>query len=177
MLEVLQVLAVLFFVLGTVPALAHALESPGKRRLDKDVYLAVQSIYHPGFTLAAGIGKAVGLIVLIVLLLSTPAGTVPFWLTLVAVLALVAMQAVYWTVTHPLDRHWMVAELHRRRDEHRHLAYRLLFGDAAATRTGLHVEPVPADWQPVRDRWEYSHVARAALAVVGLVALIIAVSG
>ena len=32
-------------------ALTHALEFPGKMRLDKDIYLAAQTIYYPGFTI------------------------------------------------------------------------------------------------------------------------------
>jgi hypothetical protein len=32
-------------------SLAHALEVPGKLRLNKEQYLAVQTIYYPGFTL------------------------------------------------------------------------------------------------------------------------------
>jgi hypothetical protein len=32
------------------------------------------------------------------------------------------------------------------------------------------------DWTELRDRWEYSHVMRAALSTVSLVALVIAVT-
>lgn len=51
MLGVLQVVSVIFVVLAMVPALAHALELPGKMRLSKDAYFAVQPIYFPGFTI------------------------------------------------------------------------------------------------------------------------------
>jgi hypothetical protein len=34
-------------------ALAHAAALPGKLRLSKEAYLAVQTIYYPGFTLGA----------------------------------------------------------------------------------------------------------------------------
>ena len=34
--------------------------------------------------------------------------------------------------------------------------------------------PEPAGWTTLRDRWEYSHVARAALAALGFVSLITA---
>ena len=44
MLEVLQALILIFVVLVMVPALAHALELPGKLRLAKDDYLVVQPI-------------------------------------------------------------------------------------------------------------------------------------
>lgn len=41
MFDFLQIVSVLTVVLATVPALAHALELPGKRRLTKDQYYAV----------------------------------------------------------------------------------------------------------------------------------------
>jgi hypothetical protein len=48
--EVLQVLTVLLVAVAMALALAHALELPGKLRLSKEQYLAVQPIYYPGFT-------------------------------------------------------------------------------------------------------------------------------
>jgi hypothetical protein len=38
-------------------SLAHALEFPGKLRLGKDAYLAVQQIYYPGFTFGGFVGE------------------------------------------------------------------------------------------------------------------------
>ncbi|MGH7368765.1 MAG: hypothetical protein ACREKQ_02100 [Candidatus Rokuibacteriota bacterium] len=34
----------------------------------------------------------------------------------------------------------------------------------------------PADWTDLRNRWEYSHVARAGLSAVSLIALVLALS-
>jgi hypothetical protein len=76
MVEVLQVLAVVLVGLAVVPALAHALELPGKKRLSQDAYMAVQPIYYPGFTIVGGIGEAGGLIVTLLLLL-LPRGRAP----------------------------------------------------------------------------------------------------
>ena len=56
MFDVLQVLTVILVVVALVPALAHALEWPGKMRLTKEAYVAVQPIYYPGFTIAGGTG-------------------------------------------------------------------------------------------------------------------------
>ena len=61
MTDVLQVLSLVLIVLAMVPALAHALELPGKLRLTKDAYLAVQPIYYPGFTVA-GISEPIAII-------------------------------------------------------------------------------------------------------------------
>jgi len=100
MVGVLQVLSLVLVVLAMVPALAHALELPGKLRLTKDAYLAVQPIYYPGFTVA-GIGEPLAIISTIILAVLTPRGSADFWLTLVAVLGLVGMHAVYWLFYAP----------------------------------------------------------------------------
>lgn len=89
MFNVLQILTVILVALAMAPALAHALELPGKMRLTKEAYFAVQTIYYPGFTIAGGIGEAVGMISTIILLILTPMESADFWLTLVALLGLV----------------------------------------------------------------------------------------
>ena len=68
MLAAPQILAVIVVALAMVPALAHALEMPGKMRLGSDAYFAVQRIYYPGFTIA-GVGEPAGFIAVGVLLL------------------------------------------------------------------------------------------------------------
>ncbi len=85
MLGVMQVVTLILVGVALVPALAHVLELPGKKRLTQDAYLAVQTIYYPGFTIA-GIAEPLSLISTIVLLCLTPPGGVDFWLTLVALL-------------------------------------------------------------------------------------------
>jgi len=104
MFDVLQVLTVILVVLAMAPALAHALELPGKMRLTKDAYLAMQPIYYPGFTIAGGLGEAGGMISTSILLALTPLGSADFWPTLVALLGLIGMQAVYWLFTHPVNK-------------------------------------------------------------------------
>ncbi|SRR5712691_158882 len=66
MLLTLQVTAVLMVALAMSMALAHALELPGKLRRDEQSYVAVQTIYYPGFTIG-GIGEplaAIGILIL-----------------------------------------------------------------------------------------------------------------
>jgi len=153
---------VLFFALvAMIPGVAHALELPGKLRLSRDAYFAVQPIYYPGFTIA-GLAEPIAVVAGLVCLVVTPAGTTDFWLTLIAVLALAGMHAVYWLVTHRVNGFWL---------EGRRL------GRAGARFFGVGAEPRPADaprWTELRDRWEYSHVVRAALSVVGVVVMIAA---
>lgn len=168
MFDVLQVLTVMLVGLAMAPALAHAFELPGKMRLSKDAYLAVQTIYYPGFTIA-GISEPAGMISTIILLVLTPLGSADFWLTLAALLGLIDMQAVYWLVTHPVNRFWLQGE-------------KLIgvssgfFAFASASGPGGRSETRSVDWMALRDRWEYSHVARAILATLSLTALVIAIS-
>jgi hypothetical protein len=59
-------------------ALTHALEFPGKMHLDKDTYLAVQTIYYPGFTIG-GATEPLCIIATLILLFMTPTKHQAFW--------------------------------------------------------------------------------------------------
>jgi hypothetical protein len=158
MLVVLNIITVV--VLSVAMALAHALELPGKMRLDKKTYYAVQPIYYPGFTLG-GISEPVSLLLTIVLLFLLPRGSTNFWLTLVALLGIASMQAVYWLVTHPVNKFWVEGT------DLNHL------GSSFFT-FGVKDNAASPEWTTLRNRWEYSHVARASLGFVSLLALVIA---
>jgi hypothetical protein len=164
MFDVLEIFSVLTVVLATVPALAHALELPGKMRLTREQYYAIQHIYYPGFTFA-GIAEPMGIIALAVLLFVMPRGA-EFWLTLVALLGLIGMHAVYWLFTHPVNKFWVEGQ-----ELNRVGASFFSFGSKGDKRNAR-----PIGWTELRDRWEYSHVVRAALSTVSLVALVIAVN-
>ncbi|MGH7526645.1 MAG: anthrone oxygenase family protein [Gemmatimonadales bacterium] len=164
MFHILQVVTVILVAVGMTPALAHALELPGKKRLTQDQYLAVQRIYYPGFTTVGGIGEVGGMIATLVLLMLTPQGS-DFWLTLIAFLGLLAMHAVYWIVTHPVNQYWL-------RGQALGSFGSGFFSLASARGTGDRT----VEWTELRDRWEYSHVVRAVLSLLSLVALVIAVS-
>jgi hypothetical protein len=56
----LQVVTVLLIATTMSLALAHVLELPGKLRLDQQTYLAVQTIYYPGFTIGGGSARSLG---------------------------------------------------------------------------------------------------------------------
>lgn len=108
-LDIMQIVTVALVALAMIPAVAHALELPGKMRLGKDNYFAVQRIYYPGFTFA-GISEPVSSLSTILLLFLTPRGTAAFWLTLLAFVCLLSMQAVYWIVVHPVNKVWVQGE-------------------------------------------------------------------
>ena len=167
MLGVLQILTVMLVAVAMALSLAHALELPGKMRLNKETYYAMQSIYYPGFTMG-GISEPAGTILTIVLLFLTPLGSLDFWLTLVALLGLIGMQVVYWLFTHPVNKFWVEGENLDR--------FSSGFFSFGANRSRLESDTRPPDWTELRDRWEYSHVARAGLALMSLIALVIAIS-
>jgi hypothetical protein len=169
MFDVFQVLTVILVVVAMAPALAHALELPGKMRLTKEAYFAVQPIYYPGFTIAGGIGEAGGMLSTVILLVLTPLGSVDFWLTLMALLGLIGMQAVYWLLTHPVNKFWL-------QDENLSGLSAGFFSFASTMGPGRQSEVRPVHWTDVRDRWEYSHVVRAGLSAVSLIALVIVIS-
>ncbi|MFU0505960.1 anthrone oxygenase family protein [Pseudaminobacter sp. NGMCC 1.201702] len=152
----LQTLNLLLVALFMVTTLAHALEMPGKMRLSKDIYFAAQRIYYPGFTIA-GIAEPVAMLTLLAqayLLQETPV----FWPSLAALFALIVAHAIYWVVTHPVNKFWLEeANLSRAGQT---------FFETASPATGDGI-----DWQQMRSRWEYSHVARAVLAVFAFLIL------
>jgi hypothetical protein len=167
MLSVLHILTVLLVAVALAPSLAHALELPGKLRLTKEAYFAMQPIYYPGFTLA-GISEPLGILATILLLCLTPLGSADFWLTLVALLGLLGMQAIYWLWTHPVNQFWVEgAPLNRMSAG---------FFSFGAQRSRLENATPPPEWMALHDRWEYSHVARAGGALVSFMALVIALS-
>ena len=67
------------------------------------------------------------------------------------------MHAAYWVLIHPVNNFWL-------KDFDLHRAGKALFALGAADQSR-------ADWTALRDRWEYSHAARAVLALLALVLL------
>jgi len=153
MFQTVEIVSIVLVALAMAPALAHLLEFPGKSRLTKDAYLTVQPIYYPGFTIAGGVGEVGGLIAVLAVLLLTPRGTTAFWLRLVALAAMLGMQVVFWLFTQPVNKFWLQSTTLDG------------FGEAFFNVGSHHVRPDdPAGWKKIRDRWEYSHIARAGLA-------------
>jgi hypothetical protein len=157
MLPTLQVLAILLVATAMALALAHALELPGKTRLAKEAYFGTQAIYYPGFTIG-GISEPAALIAILVLLIVTPTDIAEFWLTLAAFIAMLAMHAAYWLLTHPVNNFWVQGFQPGRLGAS-------FFGFDPLRRSTDAGNP---EWTALRDRWEFSHVARAVLGVLGL---------
>jgi hypothetical protein len=164
MYRLLQILTILLVSIGMALSLAHALELPGKLRLSKEEYLTVQPIYYPGFTVGGIFGEGGAIVATLALLILTPFDTSAFWLTLIALLALLVMHAIYWMLTHPVNDFWL-------KDERLHAIGAAFFTIGASSRP---CRSIPQDWIKLRDQWEYSHIARAAAAMLSLIALVTA---
>lgn len=160
MLIALQILCIILVAVAMSLSLAHALEWPGKLRLGKDAYVTTQSIYYPGFTVG-GVAEPLGILALLVLTLFAPAGAA-FWLTLGALVALAASHLTYWLLTHPVNNFWL--------KDHKLAAAGSGFFSFAAR--GIDA----SDWKALRDRWEMSHLIRAACAGASFILLVIAVA-
>jgi hypothetical protein len=165
MMRTLEVVTVIVVSIAMALGVAHALELPGKLRLSKEQYLSVQRIYYPGFTYG-GVAEPIGLLLLLVLAIVTSAGNTRFWLTVAAFLVFVLMHATYWLVTHPVNSFWL------KDTQPEQLARGFFAFDPLHRIDRLRA----ADWTVLRDRWEYSHVVRAVLALVSLLLLVTAIA-
>lgn len=161
----LQVATVLLVAIATALALAHALEWPGKLRLAKQEYFAIQPIYYPGFTIG-GVAEPGALLLALVLLFTTPTGTLVYWLTIAGFIALLAMHVTYWVLTHPLNNFWLGST--------KLTGAGIRFFALGASRTSDDLQQ--ADWTVLRDRWEFSHAVRAGFGFLSLLLLVTAVA-
>ncbi len=118
-------------------ALAHALEMPGKMRLNREQYYTVQTIYYPGFTLG-GMAEPLAIVATAASLAFEPAGTPLFWLIAGALLALVVTQLLFWLVVQPVNRQWLGST-------------KLSSAADRFFRTGQ-AEDTAGDWSKLRDR-------------------------
>jgi hypothetical protein len=164
MFQALQIVTILLVAGAMTPALAHALEYPGKLALEKDAYITTQRIYYPGFTIGGGAAEVLAVAATLLLVIVTPQGDISYWLTLGAFVAMLCMHAVYWALTHPVNKYWLEGTEIRATGR----------GFFAFDPFGRADSGTP-DWIVLRDRWEASHMARAVLSALALTLLVTAV--
>jgi hypothetical protein len=157
MVESLWVASLLCVAITMGLSLAHALELPGKLRLDEAEYRIVQSVYYPGFTIGGLIGELGGIIVLIAVLILLPKQTARFYWTVVSLVLLCAVHAVYWLMTHPVNNAWVST---------------VPMPKAASTFFAAFGRS-KRDWRQLRRQWECSHLVRACLGMASLTTLAI----
>ena len=156
----LSLLALVLVAITMGLALAHALEFPGKLRLDEATYRDVQTIYYPGFTVGGLVGELGSLLLLPVLMFLTPVGTERFWWIAAAFAFLALGHATYWLVTHPTNAAWL-----------KDIKVSGLGTAFFSTFSGS-----DADWRRLRNVWEWSHVIRAGFAMAGFIAMAVALT-
>jgi len=154
--QILQIAATVTVGIVMGLSLAHALELPGKRRLNREQYLATQTIYYPGFTIG-GMAEPLSIVLLTMLVFLTRASPLPFFLEIGSLLGIVAIQLLFWTRTQPVNRYWL-------QQTRTSQTARTFFGLAQSA------EAQP-DWTVLRDRWESSHLWRAVLAMAAFILL------
>lgn len=140
-------------------ALAHALELPGKMRLNREQYYTVQTIYYPGFTFG-GMAEPLSILVTGAALLTTPAGSESFFLIAGALVALLLTQLLFWLLVQPVNRQWLGS-------------IELTGAAERFFRTGQ-TGSASGDWTKLRDRWERGHVARCVTGTAAFVLLLLA---
>jgi hypothetical protein len=138
----MRFVSLLFTALALSAAMAHLLELPNKITLSKEDYRIVQQLYR-GWSLLG--------IIVVVAFLSTLSVAIMirhqrkvFFLTLTALLCIVATQIIFWVFTFPINqqtKNWTF---------------------------------LPVNWLDLRKQWEYSHATSAGLNLVALSALILA---
>jgi Domain of unknown function (DUF1772) len=140
--SMVQLLALVFTALALVPGAAHVIELPNKLPMPRDAYLTVQKVYR-GWQFA---GIAVGVALLATLWLAIDSEGRARLPSIIAFLAIVGTQVVFWLVTYPVNR-----------------------------RTANWTLAPEEDWERLRDRWELSHAASALLNFVALVCVAMAI--
>jgi hypothetical protein len=112
----------------------------------------------------AASAKLAGSFHVLALLFLTPQGTPAFWLRLVALVAMFGVQLVFWMFTQPVNNFWLQSTTLG--------SFGNTFFDVGSERQ--HLDPDDPDgWKRMRDRWEYSHIARAALATFSFLLLVV----
>ena len=142
-LNTMRFLSLLFVALALGPSLAHLLELPNKINLSADDYLTVQQIYRRWALL--GIVWAGALISTLVLAIMVRKKPNAFVLTLIALLCIGGMLAVFFAYTYPANQatnNWTM---------------------------------LPSNWLELRNQWEYSHATSAGLNLIALITLILSV--
>jgi hypothetical protein len=139
--NVIRFVSLLFTALALSAAMAHLLELPNKIKLSKDHYAIVQQLYR-GWSLL-GIIVVVAIISTLVLVVMVRHQRKAFFLSLTALLCLMATQVIFWIFTYPVNqqtKNWTI---------------------------------LPANWLELRKHWEYSHAASAGLDLIALSTLIL----
>lgn len=140
MLPVLRFLALMSTALSASAAFAHLLEMPAKLEYTGELWLHLLQTLYPTFGQVAGICEISAVVTtwLLVIAVRARPGSRPW--SLAAAILLSSTHAIFWIWVAPVN----------------------------AALVPLAADSLPADWQLLRERWEYGHAARALLQVLAL---------
>jgi len=124
-------------------ALAHLLELPAKMRYEPSLWVRLHRTLYSNFGRIAGPAEVAAAVSTNVLAWMQRRRPEAFPSTAVAAASLATAHGIYWAVVQPVNVEVMRWPL----------------------------DAIPRDWTSRRDRWEYGHAVRAALAVAALGAL------
>ena len=79
------------------------------------------------------------------------------------------MHAILWMATQPVNKFWL-------KNQQLIGLGQVFFSTDPSTQRSAEAEKNGEDWKTMRDRWEYSHLVRAALSVIALVTLTVALA-
>ena len=135
-------LALVLTAVALAPGAAHVLELPNKLRLPREDYLLVQKLYRGWAYLGIVIAAALACTLWFAMMAKGPAEAP----AVIAFVAVLATQLVFWVFTFPVNR------------------YTRNWRDAPGE-----------DWRRLRDRWELSHAVSALLNFIALVCVAVAI--
>lgn len=104
-----KIVTMLLVAISMSLSLAHALELPGKRRLDRATYLVVQTIYYPGFTFG-GIAEPLSVVATLVLFFLIRNYSPWSWLVIFSFALLAMMHLIFWDFVQPVNKFWLQNE-------------------------------------------------------------------
>ncbi len=111
--------------------------------------------------------RTAGIVATLILMFAVRNKGVMFWWTLTAFVALLAMHAIFWLITQSVNRYWL-------KNQGLGTAGSKFFAlDRANRVTSSSSDP---NWKHLCDRWEYSHIVRAVLSAIALIALVVAIA-
>jgi hypothetical protein len=142
-----RLLTIMFTALSLGPALGHLLELPAKMTYEGGLWLTVSQTLYGAFGTIGASFEVGAVVTAVVLAILVRQRRPAFGWTLLGALCVVAAHAAYWIWLAPVN----------------------------ATIAALTPETLPADWMGLRDQWEYTHAARAALQIVALGAFVFSI--
>lgn len=121
--------------LAMTAGVAHLMELPPKMRFESRLYVMLHRTLYPNFGRIAGTAEFLALVGVIGLAWQVRGQGAIFFPTLVSAILMIAAHAIFWVLVQP----------------------------ANTTMAAWSLDAIPPYWQRWRNRWEYSHAARAVL--------------